>query len=229
MSIDDLRFYNRLLDDSEVLQLLYESEFGGQAFVNDSDGNTYNVIKIGDQVWMAENLRTTRYNDGTAIPLVTDVTAWINLTTPAYCLSNNDIGNKPVYGALYTWYTVKTGKLCPSGWHVPTDAEWTILENHLGGITVAGGKMKETGTEHWLAPNTDANNEAGFTARPGGWRDGVTGAFTTLGVAGMWWTSQETSPDRPYWREIYYNSGIIYPKSGGDPSFGLSIRCIKDL
>lgn len=228
MSIDDLRFYNRVLEDTEILQLFYETEYTGQAFVNDSDGNTYNVIKVGDQVWMAENLRTTKYNDGTTIPLVTDVTTWINLTTPAYCWSNNDIGNKPVYGALYTWHTVKTGKLCPSGWHVPTDAEWTILENHLGGYAVAGGKLKETGTEHWLTPNTDATNETGFTARAGGWRDGDTGGFTTLGVVGTWWTSQETTPGRAYWRELYFNSGSVYPKAGGDPSFGLSVRCIRD-
>ena len=97
MSIDDLRFYNRVLEDTEILQLYYETEFAGQAFVNDVDGNTYNVIKIGDQVWMAENLRTTRYNDGTAIPYVTDGVAWANLTTPAYCWYNNDIAYKPVY------------------------------------------------------------------------------------------------------------------------------------
>lgn len=164
LSIDDLRFYNRVLKGTEILQLFYESEFVGQTFIADADGNTYKIIKIGDQVWTAENLRTTRYNDGTEIPLVTDYTAWTNLTTPAYAWTNNDIGNKSVYGALYNWFAVKTCKLCPSGWHVPTDAEWTILENHLGGISVAGGKMKETGTEHWFAPNTDATNESGFTA-----------------------------------------------------------------
>lgn len=164
LSIDDLRFYNRVLKGTEILQLFYESEFVGQTFIADADGNTYKIIKIGDQVWTAENLRTTRYNDGTEIPLVTDYTAWTNLTTPSYAWTNNDIGNKSVYGALYNWFAVKTCKLCPSGWHVPTDAEWTILENHLGGITVAGGKMKETGTEHWFAPNTDATNESGFTA-----------------------------------------------------------------
>ncbi len=228
LSVDDLRFYNRVLEDTEILQLFYESEFAGQAFVSDADGNTYKVIKIGEQVWMAENLRTTRYNDGTQIPYVTDAAAWINLTTPAYCWSNNDLGNKPVYGSLYNWYTVKTGKLCPSGWHVPTDAEWTIMENHLGGYTIAGGKLKEAGTEHWLAPNTDATNESGFTALPGGWRDGTNGSFLTLGLVNMFWTSQETSPDRAYWREIYYSDGAVYHKSGGDPRFGMSIRCVKN-
>lgn len=228
LSIDDLMFYNRVLKGTEILQLFYESEFVGQTFIADADGNTYKIIKIGDQVWTAENLRTTRYNDGTEIPLVTDYTAWTNLTTPAYAWTNNDIGNKSVYGALYNWFVVKTCKLCPSGWHVPTDAEWTILENHLGGISVAGGKMKETGTEHWFAPNTDATNESGFTALPGGWRDGDNGSFTTLRIAAKWWTSQETSPDRPYLREIYYNAGNVYAGSGGKPQFGMSIRCVKD-
>ena len=174
-------FYNRVLKGTEILQLFYESEFVGQTFIADADGNTYKIIKIGDQVWTAENLRTTRYNDGTEIPLVTDYTAWTNLTTPSYAWTNNDIGNKSVYGALYNWFVVKTCKLCPSGWHVPTDAEWTILENHLGGISVAGGKMKETGTEHWFAPNTDATNESGFTALPGGWRDGDNGSLLLSG------------------------------------------------
>ena len=229
ISIDDLKSYNRVLEDSEILQLYYESgEYQGQPIINDSDGNSYAVVKIGDQVWMAENLRTTRFNDGTPIPLVTDAVEWINLTSPAYCWQNNDIGNKSVYGALYTWYTVKSDKLCPSGWHVPTDAEWTILENKLGGRTVAGGKMKETGTEHWLDPNIDATNESGFNALPGGWRDGFTANYYIIGLAGMWWTSQETVPVLPYWREIYNNSGDILQKSSGDPSYGLSVRCIKN-
>ena len=228
MSIDDLRFYNRVLEGTEILQLYYETEYTGQAFVNDADGNTYKVVKIGDQVWMAENLKTTRYNDGTAIPYVTDASAWINLTSPAYCWYNNDIGNKSVYGALYTWYTVKTGKLCPSGWHVPTDAEWTILENHLGGSTVAGGKLKETGTEHWINPNTDATNESGFTARPGGWRDGFHAGSANLGYIGIWWSSLENTPDAPWFRKIYNSYGIIERPSPGDPSFGLSVRCLKD-
>ena len=228
MAIDDLRFYDRVLDDSEVMRLFYEREFDWQPFVNDADGNSYDVVKIGDQVWTAENLKTTRFNDGTVIPQVTGNTDWVNMATPAYSWYNNDIGNKSVYGALYNWYTVKTGKLCPTGWHVPTDAEWTILETYLGGSAVAGGKMKETGTTHWVDPNTDATNESGFTALPGSWRDGITGIFPSLGAFGMWWTSQETTPDRPYWREIYSVSGTIYPKSSGDPRFGLSIRCLKD-
>jgi len=227
MSIDDLRFYNRVLEDTEILQLYYETEFAGQAFVNDADGNTYNVIKIGDQVWMAENLRTTRYNDGTAIPNVTDGVAWANLTTPAYCWYNNDIAYKPVYGALYTWYTVATEKLCPAGWHVASEGDWTLLENHLEGYIVAGGKMKEIGTEHWIAPNTNATNVSGFTARPAGWREGGGGVYQYLGSAGTWWTSTQYG-SYAVWRIIYNSSGELGHPGGGDPSFGLSVRCIKN-
>ena len=122
--------------------------------VQDIDGNNYLTVTIGTQIWMAENLRTTKYNDGTAIPLVTDNTTWANLTTPAYCWYNNDAKtNGSTYGALYNWYSVNTKKLCPTGWHVPNDTEWTTLTTYLGGTAVAGGKLKETGTAHWYSPN----------------------------------------------------------------------------
>ena len=112
--------------------------------INDIDGNAYNKVTIGRQTWLVENLRTTKYNDGTLIPLVQDNTAWSNLITPGYCWFDNDeVANKNPYGALYNWYAVNTGKLCPSGWHVPTDTEWTTLIDNLGGLDVAGGKLKE--------------------------------------------------------------------------------------
>src|SRR5450759_4787246 len=114
--------------------------------VKDIDGNVYKTVTIGKQVWMVENLKTTKYNDGITIPLVIDNTAWTDLITPKYSWFNNDIANKEVYGALYNWYTVNTNKLCPKGWHIPTDEEWTTLTTYLGGEGVAGGKLKETGT-----------------------------------------------------------------------------------
>ena len=118
---------------------------------------------------MAENLRTTKYNDGTPIPQVTDAAAWSNLMTPGYCWYNNDAAKyKETYGALYNWYTVNIGNLCPSGWHVPADTEWMVLTAHLGGEKISGGKLKETGTLHWDKPNLRATNETGFTALPGG-------------------------------------------------------------
>jgi len=126
--------------------------------VTDIDGNVYDTVKIGTQIWIIENLKTTKYNDGTSIPMVTDSAAWINLTTPGYCWHKNTSASyKNTYGALYNWYAVNTGKLAPKGWHVPSDAEWTTLITYLGGDSIAGGKMKETGMSHWFSPNTGCN------------------------------------------------------------------------
>lgn len=142
---------------------------GEKGTVTDVDGNVYQTIGIGSQFWIAENLKTTKYNDGTSIPLVTDNRDWSLLFTPAYCWYNNDeINNKITYGALYNWYTLNTGKLCPSGWHVPNNTEWAVLASYLGGPEVAGGKMKVPGTDYWNSPNTGATNSSGFSAFPGG-------------------------------------------------------------
>lgn len=210
----------------------YTTSYGEQreftTLVGDVDGNSYNPVVIGTQTWLKENLRTTKYNDGTAIPYVTDNSSWAGLTSPAYSWYDNDTGYKGVYGALYNYFTVKTGKLCPTGWHVPTHAEWTILEDYAGGYMVAGGKIKETGTVHWYAPNTDAADIYGFTALPGGWRDGTNGGSVNVTVIGNWWTSSVYSADDPYWRSLYYDRGSVFIGVGGNPSFGLSVRCIKD-
>ena len=137
--------------------------------VTDIDGNVYHTVKIGTQVWMVENLKTTKYNDGTPIPLVTANSSWAILTTPGYCFYNNDANvNKATYGAMYNWYIVNTGKLCPAGWHVPIDAEWTTLTNYLGSENAAGGKLKEFGISHWVTPNDGTTNSSGFTALPAG-------------------------------------------------------------
>ena len=135
--------------------------------MTDKDGNTYKTIQIGTQTWMAENLKTTKYNDRTSIPLVTDATSWSNLSTPACCWQDNVPARKVTYGVLYNWYTVNTGKLCPSGWHVPSDAEWNVLTDYLGGENIAGGKLKESGFKHWNKPNTGATNETHFSALSG--------------------------------------------------------------
>lgn len=150
------------------------------------DGDVYRTDTIGSQVWMVENLKTTKYNDGSSIPNVTDNTTWNGLNTGAYCWYNSDISNKKPYGALYNWYTLNTGKLAPYGWHVPTDVEWESLIDHLGGESVAGGKLKESGTTHWQTPNIGATNESGFTAVPGGFRsqDGIISNKGGSGVIG---------------------------------------------
>ncbi len=143
----------------------------------DADSNHYPVLYIDTQIWMGVNLGTTKFDDGTEIPLVRDTMAWATLSTPAYCWYNNDsISNKQVNGAIYNWFAIDTasngGKnVCPSGWHVPSNEEWAAMVEYLGGQGVAGGKIKETGTEHWNSPNTRATNETGLhhLDRPAGW------------------------------------------------------------
>lgn len=194
--------------------------------VTDKDGNVYHTITIGTQVWMLENLKTTKFNDGTPIPLVTDNTAWGNLTTSGYCWYNNDFAsNKNTYGALYNWYTVNTGKLAPTGWHVPTDAEWSTLTNYLGGESIAGGKLKETGLTHWISPNAGATNESGFTALPGGFRD-AGGNFDSMGEFALFWTSTKGTYGSLY-RVLVTENGSVIPWDD-DEGGGLSIRCIRD-
>lgn len=195
--------------------------------VTDKDGNVYHTVTIGTQVWMVENLKTTKYNDGTSIPLVTDNVAWFFLTTPGYCYYEN---NAPkfyfIYGALYNWYAANTGNLAPTGWHIPTDAEWTTLTTYLGGESIAGGKLKEEGTTHWYSPNTEATDEYGFTALPGGCRD-YSGNFANLGSFGPWWSSSEYNTYNGWYRSMYYGSGNV-DRNYFEKSFGFSIRCIKD-
>jgi uncharacterized protein (TIGR02145 family) len=197
--------------------------------VSDVDGNSYNVVIIGSQLWMTENLKTTKYSDGTAIPLVTDNTAWNNLTTPGYCWYNNDSASyAQTYGALYNWYTVDNCNLCPTGWHVPSDAEWTALTDYLGGESVAGGKLKESGTANWNEPNTGATNETGFTALPGGYRSHL-GIFDDIGEGGGWWSASKDGPSKAYGRVMGYNHEHVLGGSY-DHGFqgGFSIRCVMD-
>jgi uncharacterized protein (TIGR02145 family) len=191
--------------------------------LTDIEGNVYKTITIGTQTWMAENLKTIKYNDGTAIPLVTDA-AWGTMTTPAYCWYNNDAAYKDTYGAMYNWYTVNTGKLCPSGWHVPTDAEWTILTTYLGGVSVAGGKLKETGTTHWSI-NTGADNETGFTAVPGGGR-GDNGMFDLIEDISATWSSTESNSLEALL--LYLGGGTsIVGIDYREKFLGLSVRCLS--
>lgn len=159
----------------------------------DIDGNTYYTQTIGSQEWMTENLKTTKLNNGTTIPLVTGDSQWGALTTSGYCWYNNSSNYKKNYGALYNWYTVNSGKLCPAGWHVATYEEWKTLINYLGGQEVAGGKMKETGTLHWTSTTTGIDNSSGFSALPGGCR-GNNGIFYQIGKAAIGGQAHNTVP-----------------------------------
>jgi uncharacterized protein (TIGR02145 family) len=194
----------------------------------DTAGNSYKTIVIGSQIWMAENLRTNKYNDGTAIPFVSDRNVWINLNTPAYCWYNNDsTANSYLYGASYNWQTINTGKLCPQGWHVPHDNEWTVLTNYLGGEEMAGAKMKERGTTHWTKTNPNSTNESGFTALPGGY-SGY--SYDFKGVAGTWWSLNEDDYNKMQaWERTIYNEGSSVVRNTSSKENGLSVRCISDL
>jgi uncharacterized protein (TIGR02145 family) len=207
------------------------SEWISYGNLTDQDGNIYRTIKIGEQTWMAENLRTTHYQDGIQIPYVTNLNSWAALNNGAYCFYNNDILNKNTYGALYNWYTVvDQSKICPSGWHVPSDTEWSVLENFLGGSNFAGIKIKEVGLIHWVMPNAGASNQSGFTALPAGSRNySVIDDFLGLGYYCMWWSSSEhhTFNNSAWYRSLNTFESVLgrnyYLKR-----VGFSIRCLMD-
>lgn len=193
--------------------------------VTDIEGNVYNSIIVGSQEWMAENLKTTKYSDGSAIANVTDNATWTSSTSGAYCWLSNDINNKATYGALYNWYAVvDSRKLCPSGWHVPTHAEWTTLTTYLGGESIAGGKLKSTLL--WNNPNTGATNEISFSALPGGYRN-YTGAFGGFGSYGYWWSATQSNTNYAWSRAMTHNSSIA-TSGATNKRNGSSVRCVKD-
>ena len=197
--------------------------------VTDYDGNVYQTVKIGDQWWMAENLNVTHYSNGDPIPYITVNAEWANLTTGAYCYYDNNSIYAADYGALYNWYAVNDSRnIAPTGWHVPTSNEWLILINYLGGDDVAGGKLKETGTTFWNSPNTGANNESGFNARPGGLHQDNGYFGYNIGLNAFFWSTQKATYDWAWYRKMSYDEAAvqrlsIYPQSGG-----MSIRCVKN-
>jgi len=215
--------------------------------ITDIDGNSYNTVLIGSQCWTKENLRVRRYNNGTAIQF--DATGgfsgssstWQNLTIGAHTIYANDSttipSNRTKYGYLYNWYAAKgiytgsiastdTLNICPSGWHVPTDAEWITLTTELGGESVAGGKMKSVGTAYWNSPNTGATNESGFSALPGGNRGSV-GSFGSIRDLAAFWSATEFDLNNAWYRKLEYNNGNVN-RTNNPKSVGYSVRCIRD-
>jgi uncharacterized protein (TIGR02145 family) len=197
--------------------------------VTDVEGNVYPTIVIGKQEWMVLNLKTTTYNDGTPIPNVADGPTWANLVTDAYAWYDNDaVANEALYGALYNWYAVDTGKLCPAGWAMPSQDNWGALADALGGDVGAGGPMKEPGTVHWQAPNAGATNLSGFSALPAGMRN-VAGSFDQMGQVTLWWTSDEkliSLPRTAYFQDAsYMNTATISAES--PLTAGYSVRCFR--
>jgi uncharacterized protein (TIGR02145 family) len=197
--------------------------------VTDIEGNIYKTVTIGTQTWMAENLRTTKYRNGDAIPEVTGNTAWIGLSTDAYCNYENSTDEIKIatMGRLYNWFAVTDSRnIAPAGWHVATDAEWSTLTSFLGNDTNAGGKLKETGNTHWNSPNS-ATNASGFTALPGGRREYNTGLFINDGYDGFWWTSSAYNPDYSWYRYLHFDVSAIY-RANFHKQYGFSVRCVKD-
>jgi uncharacterized protein (TIGR02145 family) len=199
---------------------------GATQTITDASGNVYTIIAINYKWWMAANLKTTKYNDGTDIPNVTVNAEWADLTSGAYCYHSNSSSNGTTYGALYNWFAVETGKLCPTGWHVPTEAEWTELITYAGGTSNAG-KVKETGTTHWVTPNSGATNQWGFRALPGSTRHSGGMFYESIGWIGNWWSSTQRDASMGYFYEMVYHSATI-TRSYTSKKAGNSVRCIKD-
>jgi uncharacterized protein (TIGR02145 family) len=207
-------------------------------FSDPIDGRIYKTIKIGKQVWMAENLNASMYRNGDLIPNVPDNIKWGELTGGGWCYYNNDSKNEHPFGKLYNWHALNDPRgLAPDGWHIPSDEEWQILELKLGmgehllnGTgwrgSLEGGKLKEAGEDHWHNPNEGATNESGFTAFPGGYRD-VEGMFYVLGTSGYWWSTTEFTKHFAWYRSLYFTSSKIH-RTNSYEGDGFSIRCIKD-
>jgi uncharacterized protein (TIGR02145 family) len=195
--------------------------------MTDQEGNVYRTVQIGTQVWMAENLRTKKYKNGDIIPNITNGSDWINQSNGAYCIYMNNSSVDCPYGKLYNWYAVNDNRgICPSGWHMPSDNEWLILENFLGGASIAGGKLKNSGSDYWANPNTSANNSSGFSGLPGGGRL-TDGNFGPLNTWGQYWTSTESETFLAWSRTFEYNSAIVFRSTNGK-TVGFAIRCVKD-
>ena len=195
-------------------------------------------IKIGTQQWMKVNLDVVTYRNGDVIPQVTDASTWARLTTGAWCYYNNDPKNDAIYGKLYNWYAVSDPRfLAPQGWHIPTDAEFTTLSTALGGVSVAGGKMKTTGTTRWTTPNTGATNESGFAGLPGGYRSSsgepspiVGGEFYNVGNVGFWWSANQYNSNNTMsaLRVSLYFGNVDLVRTANLKGSGFSVRCLRD-
>ena len=195
--------------------------------LTDIDGDNYQIVKIGTQVWMAENLRVTHYRNGDPIPIVTDNAAWAGLTSGACCSYDNDDSRIATLGRLYNWFAVNDSRnIAPVGWHVPSDAEWQMLIDYLGGDSIAGAKMKETGTNYWVSPNTGAGNESRFSARPGGDRSG-TGHYYDVGDVAYFWSISTDSSRHVLTRGLSLDNAAV-GRFRSDKQDGISVRCVKD-
>jgi uncharacterized protein (TIGR02145 family) len=191
--------------------------------VTDIDGNVYHTVVIGTQTWMVENLKTTKYRNGDAIPNISDF-SWPTTTFGGYCSYLNSTYNKSTFGYMYNWYAAMDSRnLAPAGWHIPSDAEWKTLSDYLGGDTVAGGKLKDT--IQWYYPNIGATNQSGFSGLPGG----ITHTQEwNLYAYGYWWSTSEYSATAILFRQLYFNESTFVRRIDGVKTWAMSVRCIKD-
>lgn len=196
------------------------------ATVKDVDGNEYKTVVIGSQTWFAENLKTTKYANGNAIKNVTDAQQWVDCKSSAYCWYDNNKANKDEYGALYNWYAINAGNICPNGWHVATDADWKSLENTIGGTLNAAQKLRETGTAHWKGEVDGMSNQYGFNLLAGGFRDAY-GNFTWQKVDAGYWTATGKTPSYAWNRTAFYYDNHTN-RHEIQKCFGYSVRCVKN-
>ncbi len=201
------------------------------SIVADIDGNIYKTVKIGNQVWMAENLRTTHYRNGDSIlTTVPDTLDYRSEAEPKYqFVYNNDEKNVLIYGRLYTWYAATDSRnICPEGWHIPTIEEYKILDDALGGKNAAIGKLKAVGTDYWLSPNADATNQSGFNGLPGGWRS-AKGRYGAIGKYGHWWCANRQTEEYVFRMFLSFDDACYKNHLGSsDPQNAWSVRCVKD-
>lgn len=227
---------NSCTEDDSINSVIYGST------VTDIDGHVYHTVKIGSQTWMVENLKTTRLNDGTEIPLVDEDSIWTFRTTPCFCFYHSTGTNRNTYGALYNWYTVNTGKLAPIGWHVPSDAEWAVLENYLianrynyDGTSSKNLIAKSLASKSvWISSTNKGaigndlskNNTTGFAALPGGFRN-IDGTFYNMEIEGYWWSSTQNHGGMAWYRQLNYSTSNV-DKGMYEMQLGFSVRCIQN-
>jgi uncharacterized protein (TIGR02145 family) len=220
-------YYVKVLSFVFSIYCFYISNLQAQT-VKDIDGNIYHTLSLGQQEWMLENLRVTHYSNGENIPRIPDSQMWSNLTSGALCSYDSSLINLKLYGEIYNWFAVSDARnVCPSGWHVPSDAEWTVLTDYLGGENIAGGKLKEKSTAYWKRPNSGATNESGFLALPGGFRN-YDGIFYDRGYYGFWWSATKAKSGVAWGRGLYYFYGDVN-RDYNEMTDGFSVRCVRDV
>jgi uncharacterized protein (TIGR02145 family) len=229
LSLIPFLFINNLVSQTPAASDIKKPAFVcGTSTVSDINSNTYKTLKIGTQCWMQSNLKVSKYRNGDAIPTGLSDKDWAFAKSGAYAIYDNNNSNNAIYGKLYNMPAMRDSRgLCPIGWHVPSDNEWTILINYLGGEEVAGGKMKSTGTSYWNSPNRGATNKSGFSVLPGGYRDSR-GRFEHIKENAVFWSSTEFTEGNVWTRNLYASFVAGYKDYYSNRTYSASVRCLRD-